>query len=227
MFVILLVSAVGLTVAAAWDSRLLAVLAFLGGYLAPVLDTSGRCGHHLFFGCLAIINLASEGLASLKRWTQLYFLGALFSWVLLSSFWGNLQSESFLDAFGFVQFLFLLYSIAPFLRSFLRGGEERIPLIWVALLNGCLCTWKSAELLHSEKLPVALLTLAYGSLALAVAFMVWRRGSTSATTWLLAHGMIYFLIAWSVIFRSIGPPSFERSSALSVIVSPSKRRIYS
>jgi len=200
MFVILLVSAVGLTVAAAWDSRSLAVLAFLGGYLAPVLDTSGRFGHHLFFGCLTIINLASEGLAFLKRWTQLYFLGALFSWVLLSSFWGNLQSDSFLDAFGFVQFLFLLYSIAPFLRSFLRGGEERIPLIWVALLNGCLCSWKSAELLHSEKLPVALLTLAYASLALAVAFMVWRRGSTSARTWLLAQAMIYFLIAWSVIF---------------------------
>jgi uncharacterized membrane protein len=202
MFVTLLVSAVGLTVAAAWDSRSLAVLAFLGGYLAPVLDTSERFGHHLFFGCLTIINLASEGLAFLKRWTQLYFLGALFSWVLLASFWANLQSDSFLDAFGFVQFLFLLYSIAPFLRSFLRGGEERIPLIWVALLNGCLCSWKSAELLHSEKLPIALLTLAYGSLALAVAFMVWRRGSTSARTWLLAQGMIYFLIAWSVIFST-------------------------
>jgi uncharacterized membrane protein len=200
MFVVLLVSAVGLAVAALWDSRSLAVLAFLGGYLAPLLDTSGRFGHHLFFGCLTIINLAAEGLAFLKRWTQLYFLGALFSWVLLFIFWGNLQSDSFLDALGFIQFLFLLYSIAPFLRSFLRAGEERIPLIWVALLNGWLCSWKSAELLHSEKAPVSLLTLAYGSLALAVALMVWRRGLTSARTWLLAQGMTYFLIAWSVIF---------------------------
>ena len=200
IFEILLVSAVGLAVAAVWDSRLLAVLAFLGGYLAPLLDTSGRFGHHLFFGCLAIINLAGEGLAFLKRWTQLYFLGALFSWILLFIFWGSFQSDAFVGAFGFVQFLFLLYSIAPFLRSFLRAGEERIPLVWAALLNGWLCSFKSAELLHSEKLPVFLLTLAYGSLALAVAIMVWRWSSASARTWLLAQGMTYFLIAWAVIF---------------------------
>ena len=202
MFVILLVSAVGMAVAAVWDSRLLAVLAFLGGYLAPILDTSGRFGHHLFFGCLTIINLASEGLVFLKRWAQLYFLGALFSWVLLFIFWGNLQSDSFLEEFAFIQFLFLLYSITPFLRSFLRAGEERIPLIWVALLNGGLCSWKSADLLHGDKVPISLLTLTYGCLALAVAFIVWRRGSTSARTWLLAQGMIYFLIAWSVIMPS-------------------------
>jgi uncharacterized membrane protein len=200
--VVLLVSAVGLSVAAVWDSRSLAVLAFLGGYLAPVLDTSGRFGHLLFFGCLTIINLASEGLAFFKRWTQLYFIGAVFSWVLLFIFWGNLESESSTDAFGFIQFLFLLYSIAPFLRSLLRVSEERIPLIWVAVLNGGLCCWKSAELLHSAKYPLSLLTLAYGCLALAVAGIVWRRGSTPARTWLLAQGMIYFLVAWSVIFST-------------------------
>src|SRR5258708_17414176 len=55
MFVILLVSAVGLTVAAAWASRLLSVLAFLGGCLAPVLDTFARFCHHPFFDCLAML----------------------------------------------------------------------------------------------------------------------------------------------------------------------------
>jgi uncharacterized membrane protein len=200
ILVVLLVSAVGLSVAAVWDSRLLAVLAFLGGYLAPVLDTAGRSGHLLFFGCLAIINLAGEGLAFLKRWTQLYFLGALFSWVLLFIFWANLESDSSIDAFAFIQFLFLLYSIAPFLRSLWRATEERIPLIWVAVLNGWLCCWKSNELLHSARLPISLLTLAYGCLALAVAIIVWRRGSTRARTWLLVQGMIYFLIAWTVMF---------------------------
>jgi uncharacterized membrane protein len=202
IFVVLLVSAVGLSVAAVWDSRALAVLAFLGGYLAPILDTAGKSGHLLFFGCLTIINLAGEGLAFLKRWTQLYFLGALFSWVLLFIFWGSLASESSIDAFGFIQFLFLLYSIAPFLRSLLRAGEERVPLIWVGVLNGWLCCWKSDELLHSAKLPISLLTLAYGCLALAVAIMVWRRGSTRARTWLLVQGMVYFLIAWTVIFST-------------------------
>jgi uncharacterized membrane protein len=202
ILLILLVSTVGLTVAAVWDSRALAVLAFLGGYLAPILDTSPKFGHLLFFSCLTIINLAGEGLAFLKRWTQLYFLGAVFSWVLLFIFWGSLESGSSIDAFGFIQFLFLLYSIAPFLRSLLRASEERIPWIWVAVLNGGLCCWKSAELLHSAKWPVSLLTLAYGCLALAVATIVWRRGSTPARTWLLAQGIIYFLIAWTVIFST-------------------------
>ena len=201
ILLILLVSAVGIGIATIWDSRLVAVLAFLGGYLAPILDTSERFGHHLFFGCLTIINLASETLAYFKRWNQLYFIGSFFSWILLLIFWGNLQSEAFLDAFAFVQFLFVLYSIVPFLRPLLRGAEERVPLIWVTLLNGWLCVWKSGSLLNYEKFPLSLATFGYAILVLAVAIMLWYRRSPGTTiTWLVAQGMIYFLITWSVLF---------------------------
>jgi uncharacterized membrane protein len=201
ILLVLLVSAVGLSIATVWDSRLVAVLAFLGGYLAPVLDTSDRSDHHLFFGCLVIINIASEGVAYLKRWTQLYFLGALFSWILLLIFWGKIQSETFLDAFAFTQFLFLLYSIVPFLRSFLPNNRDHIPVTWLSVINGWLCVWKSGDLLHWEKVPFALVALVYGATALSLALLYWRRRTPSAVlTWLLTQAGIYFLIAWTVIF---------------------------
>ncbi|MBV9273895.1 MAG: DUF2339 domain-containing protein [Verrucomicrobia bacterium] len=201
ILLVLLVSAVGLAIASVWDSRLVAILAFLGGYLAPVLDTSDRSDHRLFFGCLAIINIASEGVAYLKRWTQLYFLGALFSWILLLIFWGNIRSESFLDAFVFTQFLFLLYSIVPFLRSFLPNNLDHIPVTWLSALNGWLCVWKSGDLLHWEKSPLALVALVYGTTALSLALLYWRhRTPSTVLTWLLAQAGIYFLVAWAVIF---------------------------
>jgi uncharacterized membrane protein len=198
LLITLLVTAIGLLRATAWNSRLLAGLCFLGGYLAPLLFSAGRISGWLFFGYLTVLNLGCEALAVIKRWSLLYFLGSLLTWIAFS-IWSvsTTTSGHFWDRFLFTQLLFLLFSILPFF-SFGRvtslAQEITVP---VAILNGWLCCWSTADILRYERVPLALEGLFYATISFAAALLLWRSRSRShAASWLTAQGLVFLMLAW-------------------------------
>jgi uncharacterized membrane protein len=215
------ITAVGIVMAYAWDSRGVAVLSLLGGYLAPLLLISERLS--LFFIYLAVLNLAGQSLAFTKRWSSLYAVGATFTWIsfytwtlnhdLRDLFHLNLggagQSndhhghQRFAEAFAFTQLLFILYSIAPFLRALIRGEREKVTGFWIGMINGLLCCWHSAYLLDFAKAHVSIVTLSYAAITLALAIVVWRQRIPSlAATWLTAEGMTFLLVTWAILLSA-------------------------
>src|SRR3984893_1717631 len=210
IFVVLLVSTVGLLISFLWDSRVLAVLSFLGGYLSPLLFHSDELGNWVFFGYLSALNIATTLLAYVKRWSSLSWIGAILSWIAFQV-WSSTHptADQWGYAFCFTQLSLFLYSIFPFLQIRSSIGGWRLTGIFIALINGWLCVWKSAELLQYDKNPLAIVTLAYSIVALSPALAFWRRlegaplaaaGSYGpAVTWLIAQGLIYLLVTWAVI----------------------------
>ena len=201
ILIVLLVSAIGLLLSYLWNSRVLAGLTFLGGYLSPLLFHSKELGNWVFFGYLSALNIATAVLAYVKRWSSLSWIGALLSWIAFQV-WSSTHptGEQWGYAFGFTHLSFFLYSIFPFVRLHSPVSGWRLTGIGVALINGWLCVWKSAELLQYEKDPVSLVTLAYSVVALLLALVFWRRNSYGpAVTWLIAQGLIYLLLTWAVI----------------------------
>ena len=199
LLITLLVTAIGLLRATAWNSRLLAGLCFLGGYLAPLLFSTGRMSSWLFFGYLTVLNLGCATLTFIKRWSLLYFLGSLLTWIALS-IWSvsTATSGHFWDRFLFTQLLFLLFSILPFF-SFGRvtslAQEITVP---VAILNGWLCSWSTADLLHYERVPLSLQGLCYATVAFVAALLLWRSRSRShASSWLTAQGLVFLMLTWN------------------------------
>ncbi len=213
IFVVLLVSTVGLLISFLWDSRVLAVLSFLGGYLSPLLFHSDELGNWVFFGYLSALNIATTLLAYVKRWSSLSWIGAILSWIAFQV-WSSTHppADQWGYAFCFTQLSLFLYSIFPFLqiRSSISGW--RLTGIFIALINGWLCVWKSAELLQYDKNPLAIVTLAYSVVALSLALVFWRRSEGAplaaagsygpAVTWLIAQGLIYLLVTWAVILSN-------------------------
>ncbi len=213
IFVVLLVSTVGLLISFLWDSRVLAVLSFLGGYLSPLLFHSDELGNWVFFGYLSALNIATTLLACVKRWSSLSWIGAILSWIAFQV-WSSTHptADQWGYAFCFTQLSLFLYSIFPFLqiRSSISGW--RLTGIFIALINGWLCVWKSAELLQYDKNPLAIVTLAYSVVALSLALVFWRRSEGAplaaagsygpAVTWLIAQGLIYLLVTWAVILSN-------------------------
>jgi uncharacterized membrane protein len=196
----LIITALGIVIANSWDSLYLAMLTFLGGYSAPLLLVAEKFGHWLFFLYVAVLNAASQVLAYQRRWPSLYTSGALFSWLCLAVWASNHdQRERFAETFAFTQFLFFLYSVAPFARSLIRANTEKPQGYWVSMLNGLLCVWNSGYLLEFRKVPVTLVTAAYAVVALGLSLWFWRdRRPGLAVTWLVAEGMIYLLTTWAV-----------------------------
>lgn len=213
IFVVLLISAVGLLVSFLWNSRVLAVLSFLGGYLSPLLFHSDEVGNWVFFGYLSALNIATALLAYAKRWSSLSWMGAALSWVAFQV-WSSTHAtaDQWRYAFWFTQLSFFLFSILPFLRLGSPVAGWRLTGIFVALINGWLCVWKSAELLQYEKNPLSLVTLVYSVAALSLALVFWRRSEGAplaapssygpAVTWLIAQGLIYLLLTWAVILSN-------------------------
>jgi uncharacterized membrane protein len=210
MFIVLLVSAVGLIISYLWNSRILSALSFLGGYLSPLIFHADELGNWVFFGYLSALNVATISLAYIKRWSFLSWLGAILSWGAFQV-WSSthIVSDQWWFAFCFTQTAFLFYSLFPFLRLRQPFLGWRLIGVGVALINGWLCAWKSAELLLYERIPVSLVALAYSAAALALALVFWRRDSyTAAVTWLVAQGLVYLLVTWMMILSDSWTSAF-------------------
>ena len=141
LVLILLTTAIGASLAILWASQGLAILTFLGGYLAPLLFASAQFDPWLFLGYLLILTLGGQILAYAKNWNHLYSSGAALTWLSLAV-WSqrDYRKEWFPETFVFTQILFVAYSIMPFLRAALTKGTKSKPGFpvggrqWIALL---------------------------------------------------------------------------------------------
>jgi uncharacterized membrane protein len=69
------------------DSRPLATMGTLGGFLAPILTSTGEGSHVVLFSYYALLNLGIFGVAWARAWRELNLLGFAFTFVV-ASLWG-------------------------------------------------------------------------------------------------------------------------------------------
>ncbi|MFT5395811.1 MAG: putative membrane protein [Gammaproteobacteria bacterium] len=74
------------------NSRSLACLATIGGFLAPVLTSSGGGSHIALFSYYAVLNAGVFGIAWFKAWRILNWLGFVFTFVI-ASLWGTIHID--------------------------------------------------------------------------------------------------------------------------------------
>ena len=197
LVLILLTTAVGASLATLWTSQSLAILTFLGGYLAPLLFDSGQIDPWVFLGYLLILTVGSQVLAYAQDWRRLYSGGATLTWLSLA-IWSqrDYRKEWFPETFVFTQLLFAAYSLMPFFLAASRNQPKRRFLL--AVVNGLLCSWYSAELLDYQKLPGALVSLTYAIVTLGLAFFLWRRQAPGLiSSWLMAQAGVFLLVFWA------------------------------
>ena len=107
------------------DSRALAVLGIVGGFMAPVLVSTGAGNHVILFSYYAILNGAVFGIAWFKAWRELNVLGFGFTFIVGSA-WGYLgyRPEHFATTEPFLVLFVLIYTIIPIL--FARKQQPRL-----------------------------------------------------------------------------------------------------
>jgi uncharacterized membrane protein len=201
---ILLTTAIGVCLAAMWASQALAVLTFLGGYLAPLLFTSAQLNPGLFLGYLLILTVGGQVLAYIQDWRKLYSGAAVLTWLSVAVwFQREYRREWFLETFLFTQVLFAAYSLMPFLRSALRKEWSLGRGFLLAVINGLFCDWYSEVLLNYQKWPGALVSLSYAIVSLALALVFWRgRSPGLLSSWLVAQTAVFLLVFWEQIFAN-------------------------
>jgi uncharacterized membrane protein len=196
LLLILLTTAIGASLAALWASQAVAILTFLGGYLAPLLFASAQFDPWLFLGYLFILTVGGQILAYAKDWKHLYYSSAALTWVSLAV-WAqrDYRKAWFLETFVFTQVLFVAYSVMPFVRAALRKEKSWSWGFLLAVVNGLLCCWYSESLLNYDKSAGSVVSLSYAVGTLALALVFWRGRSPSLlSSWLIAQAAIFLLV---------------------------------
>ena len=115
--------------AVALDSRSLAVLGIIGGFLAPVLAYSDAEDHVLVFGFYVILSAAIVAVAWFKIWPELNLLGLGFT-VGLTAFWllYRYEEEGWATTQPLIALLIILYMTIPLLMAARRPPDIKDPM---------------------------------------------------------------------------------------------------
>ena len=163
------------------DSRSLAILGVAGGFLAPILTSTGGGSHVMLFSYYALLNAGILAIAWHKAWRSLNVLGFVFTFVI-AALWGSrfYQPSFFRTTEPFLVLFFLFYVAIPIL--FARREAPRL----AGYLDG---------------------TLVFGVPLVAFGLQLGLvRNMEFGAAWSAASlGAFYLALAWAV-FRVAGSP---------------------
>src|SRR5258706_4999213 len=111
------------------DSRSLAAMGVSGGFLAPVLASTGGGSHVALFSFYALLNLGILIIAWFKAWRSLNLLGFAFTFVI-GLFWAAryYRSEFFANTEPFLMLFFLFYVAIAVLFALHQEAEIHSPV---------------------------------------------------------------------------------------------------
>jgi len=183
-------------------ARSLAVFAVVGGFLAPVLLSTGGGSHVLLFSYYALLNGGILGVAWYKSWRELNLLGFFFTFAI-GSLWGGTayQPEFFWSTEPFLVLFFVFYILIAILYAHrqpvnLRGFIDG-PLVFGLPL---ICSGLQYFLVKDFPYGMAFSALGLGLFYLTLATLLWRRLVFSM------HLLCEAFLALGVVFGSLAIP---------------------
>ena len=203
---VLVVAAAGM-LAVLQDALALAVLAIVGGFLAPILVSTDSGNHVALFGYYAVLNAMIFVIAWIRPWRALNLLGFAFTFGV-GTLWGVLKyrPELFASTEPFLLLFFAFYllipvfyarRIAPDRRDFIDGTLVfGTPLVAFAL---------QVCLLQPEKMPMAYSALGAAAIYTGLAWIGLRRlhlGLLGESHALLALGFATLAVPLALSARS-------------------------
>ncbi len=159
------------------DSRTLAVLGILAGFLAPVWLSTGSGNHVALFSYYALLNVAILAIAWMRPWRILNLLGFAFTWGIGLA-WGVLDYDpaKYATTQPFLLLFFAFYLALPILYARRRPARTRDRIDGTLLFGTPLIAFSlQAALLEGARMPLAFCALGAAVLYAALAFALVRR----------------------------------------------------
>src|SRR3990172_6339093 len=228
LFLFVALSAV---LAVAQDSLALATLATVGGFLAPVLTSTGQGSHVALFSYYALLNAGILATAWFRSYRLLNLLGFLFTFVISAS-WGfrYYRPEYFATTEPFLVIFFLLY-VAIAVVFALRHRSSRKAIVDGTLVFGVplASAVLQSALVRDYEYGMAWSALALGALYIALAIALLRHRPEVARDLgesFLGTGIVFATLAIPFAFENLVPSAFwALEGAAMVWVGARQRRL--
>lgn len=190
------------TLAILQNARALAVIGVLGGFLAPVLTSTGSGDHVMLFSYYALLNAGIVLIARYRSWRELNLLGFLFTFGI-GTLWGskNYTPELFATTEPFLLLFFLFYLGIGILFA------RNLPLPQKGYIDGTMvfgtpivCFALQARLVEPYEYGLAWSALAMGILYSGLAWGLFRKGNAALRT------LVEAFLGTGVIFATVAIP---------------------
>ena len=182
------------------DSQALALLGITGGFLAPVLASSGHGDHVILFGYYAVLNAGILLVAWFKSWRGLNLAGFAFTFGI-GTLWGALtyRAADFATTEPFLITFFLFYVGIAVLFSWRQPPRLRGYVDGTLVFGTPLATFAlQASMLYDRRFALAYSALAMSALYLAIATLLKRRRDATQRLLIeafLALGGVFLTVA--------------------------------
>jgi len=182
------------------NARQLAFFGTVGGFLAPVLLSTGGGSHVVLFSYYGLLNVGILGIAYYRSWRELNLLGFLFTFGIGGA-WGvdRYTEANFASTEPFLILFFLMYVAIAILFAF-RQPPKLKGYIDSALVFGVpiIVFGYQASMVHHIEYGIAFSALALSAFYIFLATTLWRRGSVGMrllTESFLAMGVVFGSLA--------------------------------
>jgi uncharacterized membrane protein len=188
------------TLAVLQDSKTLILLAIVGGFVAPVLVSSGQGSHVVLFSYYAILNAAVFGVSWFRAWRVLNVLGFLFTFVI-GTLWGYLaySPDRLATTEPFLVLFVLMYIAIPVLFA------SRQPAGFQGYVDGTLVFGTplvgfglQTQLVGNTEYGLAISAIALAAIYVGLATFLFKRRSPELRTLtesFLGLGIVFLAIA--------------------------------
>lgn len=152
------------------DAKPLAIFGILGGFLAPILVSTGENNYIFLFTYYALLNIAILVIALFKSWRELNLIGFIFTFAI-SALWGyqSYQSDYFTTTQAFLIYFFLFYIIITLLFSKLEKNYIDTTLLFgLPIVTFCLQAGIVKHIEYGLAKSAFVLFLFYGMLAYGI-----------------------------------------------------------
>ncbi|MBU0680430.1 MAG: DUF2339 domain-containing protein [Proteobacteria bacterium] len=186
------------------DAKSLALFGATGGFLAPVLLSTGSGSHVALFSYYALLNTGILAIAWFKAWRELNLLGFVFT-LGIGSIWGarSYQPQFFATTEPFLILYFLMFSIIAVLFAFRQPPQLR-GYVDSSLVFGTpiICFSLQAALVKDMQYGMAISALVVSLFYVGLATLLWnkgdkkvRAGMRTLTEAFLALGVVFVTLA--------------------------------
>lgn len=206
-----LVTVAGALLSVRYNALPLMIFSTLGGFVTPVLVSTGTNQQVALFSYILLLDLAVFGVSFFKRWRAVQFLGFLGTLILFSGWMSDFYTVSQIwSTFLFATLFFLVYSVSALVYNLARkeistGGEQAL-----ALLSGIVYFATSYGILNDKYHAF----MGFFALLLAIYYFLWANVCKSITP---KDSLLYnFLAFLSVGFVTLAIPIQFKSNVITL-----------
>ncbi|MFH1115786.1 MAG: DUF2339 domain-containing protein [Pseudomonadota bacterium] len=195
------VTAAGMALAILHDEVPLSFLALLGGFLTPLMVSTGQDARDALFAYLVILDVGVLGICLFKKWRAQDILAFLCSWALFAGWFVTFyREEALVPALAWLAAFFLIFLIVPFVYQIRSGTASSVESFTMALANAVVTFAFAYWILRSNyQYVLGFAALAMAACYVLLAVLLRRRVPEDARA-------LFGFVGLSVVFTTLAVP---------------------